>query len=72
MPPNKRHLWIVHAYKTVKTPTIWLLQAYQEIERFAISRKCDSIRFYGLRKKWQEKFLARGFHEGYQEFVKDL
>lgn len=72
MPPNKRHLWIVHAYKTVKTPTVWLLEAYQEIEKFAISRKCDSIRFYGLRKKWQDKFFTLGFHEGYQEFVKDL
>ena len=72
LPPTKKALWIVHAYKTVKTPTVWLMRAYQKLEEFAASRKCNSIRFYGLRKKWQEKFLALGYKEGYVEFVKEL
>jgi len=72
LPPTKKHLWIVHAYKMVATPTMWLLQAYQRLEEFAKVRGCDSIRFYGLAKPWQNKFLALGFHLGYQEFVKEL
>lgn len=71
LPPGKKALWIVHAFKTIKTPTVWLLQAYKTLEEFAASRSCNSIRFYGLRKKWQEKFLAMGYSEGYVEYVKE-
>jgi len=72
VPPNKKHLWIVHAYKTVKTPTVWLMRTYQMLEDFAVKQHCSSVRFYGLRKKWQDKFLALGYSEGYIEFVKEL
>jgi hypothetical protein len=72
LPPTKKHLWIVHAYKTIKTPTVWMMRAYEELERFAVAHKCNSVRFYGLRKKWQERFLPLGFKEGYVEFAKEL
>jgi len=71
-PPDKRHLWIVHAYKSIKTPTEWLLLAYEMLEKFAVSRQCDSIRFYGIRRKWMERFSALGFKEGYVELIKSL
>ena len=72
VPPDKRHLWIVHAQKNVRIPTAWLILAYNTLEKFAIQQHCDSIRFYGLRRPWQDKFLQNGFHLGYQEFVKEL
>ncbi len=72
LPPRKKHLWIVHAFKTIKTPTMWLLKTYEILEGFAVAQKCSSIRFYGLRKKWMEKFEALGYSEGYVEMKKNL
>jgi hypothetical protein len=72
VPPDKRHLWIVHAYKTIKTPTVWLMRAYERLEDFGRKQKCNSVRFYGLRKKWMDKFILMGYREGYVELVRDL
>ncbi len=72
LPPRKKNLWIVHAYKTIRTPTEWLMKTYKTLEEFAVTQKCSSIRFYGLRKKWMEKFEALGYSEGYIEMTKNL
>ena len=72
VPPRVKHLWVVHAFKAIKTPTIWLLRAYEMLEEFAVSRQCKSVRFYAKSRPWQSKFLDNGYHIGYLEFVKPL
>jgi hypothetical protein len=72
VPPSKRHLWIVHAFKKKKVSSEWFLEAHGILEVFSKKQGCQSIRFYGLRKPWQDKFFALGYREGYVEFVKDI
>lgn len=72
IPLAGRALWVVHAYKTPHTVSVWLLEGLRTVEKFAKEKGCKSVKFYALRKPWQEKLIARGYQPGYTEFVKEV
>lgn len=72
IPMGPKYLWIVHAFKKVRVPSQYLLDCFGSLEEFAKEQKCKFIKFYGLRRSWQEKMLAAGFEEGYVEYILDL
>ena len=72
VPTCGKFLWIVHAYKKTKVPSMWLLEGLKKLEAFAKERQCKSIRFYAKEKPWQEKLIALGYKPGYIEYVKEV
>ena len=64
--------WVVHTYKRISVPTDFLLEGLNQIEVFFKDQQCDYIKFYALKKPWQDKLVLLGYKPMYIEYLKSL